>query len=187
MTDNRDERLKRLAADLFAIKMRGGSRCWMDADDDRQPYIEQFIERYKDCDLDELERNVVAARPPPGEPDYTLTIIEQDGGFVVYEAGKPVSKPFAERVKAKWWLKDFRAWYQPSCIVCRSGITRADDPWEVIQSGRADADWAHRSCWKKFDYWARTIDEKTLGPGVHQIPPIELLDAVWSKRQATDP
>jgi hypothetical protein len=28
------------------------------------------------------------------EPDYTLTIIEEGGGFVVCEGGKSISKPF---------------------------------------------------------------------------------------------
>ena len=32
------------------------------------------------------------------EPDYKLTIIEEDGNWVVCEAGEPISKPFEDKL-----------------------------------------------------------------------------------------
>jgi hypothetical protein len=190
MTDNLNElkrmaadafnRLKRIAADALNSSTRRGH--WMDLDE-QQEYIEQFIERYKDCDLDELERDVVAARPSPAEPDYTLTIIDDIDGFVVCEAGEQISRPFAERSEAEGWLRYYHGWNQPQCVVCRSGITRADDPWEVIQCSRKGAVYAHPSCWKKFEYWD---GQQKHGPGPQPFPPMTEVEAAWSKRP-TDP
>ena len=71
-----------------------------------------------------------------------MTIIERGGGFIVCEGGEEISKPFAERSEAKSWLHYQRCWHQPLCCVCGSGITRADDPWEVYSVSRSTgADW----------------------------------------------
>ena len=113
------------------------------------------------------------------EPDYTLTIIERDGGFVVCEGGQEISKPFEDRGEAEWWLNHKRLWYQPTCVVCGSAIHRPDDPWELVQAScSTGADYAHRSCWQKLEHWADT--EPKSKPLL--VPPMEVLNAAWSKR-----
>jgi hypothetical protein len=85
------------------------------------------------------------------EPDYTLTIIEEGGGFVVCEGGKSISKPFEDRHQAEQWLRFHQKWYQPTCCGCGSAISRPDDPWEAVQaSSSGGADWMHASCLQKF-------------------------------------
>jgi hypothetical protein len=42
------------------------------------------------------------------EPDYTLTIVEQKNGYVIHEAGKPISDPFKTKSEAEDWLGYFR-------------------------------------------------------------------------------
>jgi hypothetical protein len=40
------------------------------------------------------------------EPDYTLTITEQNGRFIVCEGGEEISRPFEDRREAEWWLNE---------------------------------------------------------------------------------
>ena len=115
------------------------------------------------------------------EPDYSLTIIEQDGGFVVCEGGEQISKPFADRAEAGWWLHQHQLWYQPRCVICGSAITRPGDPWEgVASSCSSGADYAHKSCWMKFEHWADT--DRKPEPGPQPVPPMEVIDAAWKRR-----
>jgi hypothetical protein len=175
MKTERNERLKNIAVDVFNTERRRG--FWLDLDE-REKYIERFIEQHKDRDLDELEREIVAARPSSAEPDYSLTIIERGGEFIVCEGGEEISKSFAERKEAKSWLHYHRCWRQPSCCICYSGIYRVDDPWEVIQSScSSGATWAHQSCWKKFEHWAD--NNRRAGP----VPPMEVLDTASKNKQ----
>jgi hypothetical protein len=118
------------------------------------------------------------------EPDYTLTIIQEDGGWVVCEGGEVITKPFTDRVQAERWLDQHRLWNQPWCCVCGSAVTRPDDPWEVCQmSTRSGADWMHKSCMEKFESWAddeaRRPDRE---PGWQLIPNMEVLDSAWRKK-----
>jgi hypothetical protein len=175
-SDVRNERLRNIAVDMFNTKRRRGD--WIEAGE-RQQYIEKFIEEHKDPDLDELERKVAAARPSPSEPDYSLTIIERGGEFIVCESSEEISKPFAELREAKGRLHYYRCWRQPSCCVCGSAIPRVDDPWEAYSvSSSSGADWMHQSCLKKFEHWANTTH-----PGAGPIPPMEVLDAAWKNEQ----
>ena len=89
------------------------------------------------------------------EPDYTLTIIQEDEEWVVCEGGEGISKPIEDRAEAEWWLEQHRRWHQPYCCVCHSAVTRPDDPWEVISVlTSSGADWMHKSCMEKFGSWA---------------------------------
>ena len=83
------------------------------------------------------------------EPDYTLTIVEENGGFVVCEGGIETSKRFENRQEAEWWSEYHRGWVRPWCFVCGSAITRLGDPWEVYSSDSHGADWMHQSCGRK--------------------------------------
>jgi hypothetical protein len=115
------------------------------------------------------------------EPDYTLTIIEQDGGFVVCEGGEQISKPFEDRREAELWLNQHQLWYQPQCVICGSAIPRPDDPWECVGSScSTGADYAHKSCWMQFEYWADT--DRKPEPGPQLVPPMEVIDAAWKRR-----
>jgi hypothetical protein len=105
-------------------------------------------------------------------------------GWVVCEGGEGISKPFADRAEAEWWLEQHRRWHQPYCCVCHSAVTRPDDPWEVISvSTSSGADWMHKSCMEKFGSWAdderRRPDRE---PGPHLIPNMEVLDSAWRKK-----
>jgi hypothetical protein len=83
----------------------------------------------------------------PKEPDYTVTINERDGKFIVAEGGREVSRLFDDRKEAEAWARHLQLFYQPLCIVCGSAISRPDDPWEVVQSStQTGFDYAHRSC-----------------------------------------
>jgi hypothetical protein len=83
------------------------------------------------------------------EPDYTLTIVEENGGFVVCEGGIEISKPFENRQEAERWSEYHRRWHQPSCCVCGSAITRLDDPWDAYSVDRYGPDWVRQSCGRK--------------------------------------
>jgi hypothetical protein len=65
------------------------------------------------------------------EPDYTLMIVEESGGWVVYERGKPRSIVFEDLAEAEWWMKQHQLFHQPRCFVCNSALTRPRDPWET--------------------------------------------------------
>jgi hypothetical protein len=81
------------------------------------------------------------------EPDYTLTIIEKDGGFIVCEGGEQISKPFEDKTKAEWWAGHRQRWHQPTCCVCGSAVSKPDDPWKAYSvSCSMGADWMHKSC-----------------------------------------
>jgi hypothetical protein len=47
------------------------------------------------------------------EPDYTLNIVEANGGFVVCEGGIEISKRFDNRQEAERWAEYHRRWHQP--------------------------------------------------------------------------
>ena len=82
------------------------------------------------------------------EPDYTLTIIETDGRWIVCEGGERVSKPFADKAKAEWWAQYHADFHQPFCHVCNSGVTKPDDPW-VRDPWNCTAEgsfYKHRTC-----------------------------------------
>ena len=88
------------------------------------------------------------------EPDYTITIIERDGFFIVCEGDIEISAPMNLQ-KAKWWANQHQLWDQPRCGECGSAITRPDDPWEAHSvSSSAGPDWMHKSCLQKFLNWA---------------------------------
>jgi hypothetical protein len=131
-----------------------------------------------DCQIQIKEDNVT------NEPDYTLTIIQEDGGWVVCEGGVSISRRFEKLTDAGWWFEQHRMWHQPCCCVCGSPITRPDDPWVAYQvSCSSGADYMHQSCMEKFEAW--TDDEKDRpdrDPGPHLIPNMDVLDAAWRKK-----
>ena len=83
------------------------------------------------------------------EPDYTLTIIEQDGGFVVCEGGEPISKMIPDEAAAEAFARRWECWHQPICCGCGSAITRPDDPWDAYSVSSMGPDWMHKSCLQK--------------------------------------
>jgi hypothetical protein len=105
----------------------------------------------KDVDkyLDDLYAANDTRMNDPNEPDYTLTIVKQKDGYILHEAGKPVSKPFKTKPEAEGFREYFAGWHQPICCVCGSGISRPDDPWETLQASRRSCIYAHRSCEEK--------------------------------------
>ena len=118
------------------------------------------------------------------EPDYTITIIERDGFSIVCEGGVEISKPLDLQM-AKWWANQHQLWHQPRCCVCGSAITRPDDPWEAYSvSCSSGADWVHKSCIQKLEQWADDESKRPdYEPGPHRVPPMEVLDAAWAKKQ----
>jgi hypothetical protein len=118
--------------------------------------------------------------------DYALTIIREDGGYVVCEGGKSISLPFEDRAEAERWADQHAKWNQPFCCVCQGKDDRPDDPWEVYSvSSSTGADWMHRSCLQKFQSWADGPD-RPRGPGPHRIPPMAVLDGAWQKKHESD-
>jgi hypothetical protein len=114
------------------------------------------------------------------EPDYTLTIMLKDDGWVVFEGGEQISRPFEDIAEAGSWYVYHRNWNQPRCIICFNAVTRPNDPWEAYSvSSKLGPDRMHRSCMEKFESWA---DDETLGPGPHQIPNMDVLDAAWRSK-----
>jgi hypothetical protein len=118
------------------------------------------------------------------EPDYTLTIIREDGGWVVCEGGESISKPFGDQAEAEAWAEYHRRWRQPRCCVCGSAESRPDDPWEAPSvSCSSGPDWMHQSCMEKFESWADDEkDRPDREPGPHLIPNMDVLDAAWRKK-----
>src|SRR6266436_129033 len=87
-----------------------------------------------------------------GEPDYTLTILKEPDGWVVYAGGRQRSKPFPSEAEAKSWARMHELFYQPTCLGCGSAINRPEDPWEVVQASCSSGfDYMHRSCLEKFE------------------------------------
>jgi hypothetical protein len=82
------------------------------------------------------------------EPDYRLTIIETNDGFVAYEGGVVISVAFNDKLEAENWAEFHRRWCQPLCCCCGSAATRPDDPWEAYSVDRYGPDWMHASCMK---------------------------------------
>jgi len=119
------------------------------------------------------------------EPDYTIEVIKEAAGWIVYEGGKRISKPYPDEATAKSWAEQYRLWYQPTCLVCGSAIGRADDPWECVQASCSmGADYMHRSCMEKFYYW--DAEERAKCPwdtGPHFMPKMDVIDAAWEKRK----
>lgn len=137
-------------------------------------------------DIDKYFADLYAANDTrmndPNEPDYTLTIIKQKEGYVLHEAGEPVSKPVKTKREAEGLRERFAGWYQPICCFCGSGITRPDDPWETLQMSRKSCIHAHRSCYEKFNSWSADNEHKF--KGAYPSPPMEVLNAAWKEKQS---
>jgi hypothetical protein len=110
------------------------------------------------------------------EPDYTLTIVQENGTWIVFEGNERISNPFEDRGMAESWMEYHRIWRQPRCFVCGSAKTRTDDPWVGYSS---DPDWVHKSCMEKFHFWADNEAPHESGP--QPIPTMEVLDGAWQK------
>lgn len=124
------------------------------------------------------------AQPVATEPDYTLTIIEQSGGFVVYEGGAPISVPMSGKKEADDWAEMHRRWYQPRCCICGSAITRPDDPWNAYSVDSYGPDWIHKSCGEKLEYWAGHNEPPE--PGPHPVPSMDEIDSFWERDDHND-
>jgi ferric-dicitrate binding protein FerR (iron transport regulator) len=113
------------------------------------------------------------------EPDYTLTIVQEAGGWVVCEGGAKISNPIADRAEAEQWLDYHRRHRQPWCVLCGSSVNRGpDDPWEDAQVSRSETFWTHKSCMEKVLSWLADDERNKLQP----IPSMEVLDAAWRKK-----
>jgi hypothetical protein len=85
------------------------------------------------------------------EPDYTIDIVEKDGGWIVLESGFERSRVFENKEQAMWWARNHELFNQPRCCVCGSAETRPDDPWQVYSTSlRTGHDWMHKTCMEKF-------------------------------------
>lgn len=51
-----------------------------------------------------------------------LTIVEEDGGWVICADGRPISKPFEDKTEALWWAKVIDPRCCPECTTLRAGI-----------------------------------------------------------------
>ena len=137
-------------------------------------------------------RGGAAARPnqiaPPGratqgaemtnEPDYSLTIIQNNDGFVVCEGGTEISRTFRTKRRLRRGPNIIGAG-QPRCCVCGSAESRSDDPWDSYSVDRYGPDWMHTSCMKKFVCW--TENEMPAASGPQRVPDMTVLDENWQK------
>jgi hypothetical protein len=115
-------------------------------------------------------RDAMTSREP--EPDYTIEIVQKDGGWIVREGGTEISRVFESKKEADWWARYRVLFDQPRCCVCGSAVTRPDDPWEVYSASLSlGCDWMHKSCMVRFE--SGDVFEVDCGNGLHFIP--------WSK------
>jgi len=120
--------------------------------------------------------DITVTTESPVEPDYTLSIVHEDCGYVVYEGGRAISIAFMNETEAKNWADYHEGFNQQVCFVCGSGISKSDDPWYGYSVSSKGVDWVHTSCCTKFHFWCDTAS-----PCSGRVPSLKFLDKFWAE------